>query len=251
MKRARWLVDSRIYSGHYEEGDNRLVDEAGRAFEPEAVNWLVPCTPSKVIGVALNYADHGAELKFDKPPEIPAIFFKAQNSLVGHRHPVVYPTGSEYMHYEGELGVVIGQRCRRVHAANALEMVAGYTVCNDFTVRDHVINTFRPPIKAKGFDTFGPIGPWVVEGEIESPSGLTVRTYVNGELRQEGNTRDLVFSVPALIEYLTEFMTLEPGDIISTGTPKGISPIQPGDLITVEIPGVGVLENPIVAEVGA
>jgi 5-oxopent-3-ene-1,2,5-tricarboxylate decarboxylase/2-hydroxyhepta-2,4-diene-1,7-dioate isomerase len=142
---------------------------------------------------------------------------------------------------------VIGKTGRRIAAVDAMQYVGGYTIVNDVTVRDFVTNMYRPPIKAKGFDTFGPIGPWVVEGEIDDPNNLDVRTYVNGELRQHGNTRDLIFSIPQIIEYISEFMTVKPGDMILTGTPKGISHIYPGDIVRIEIEGVGALENPVVA----
>ncbi|HXT37335.1 MAG TPA: fumarylacetoacetate hydrolase family protein, partial [Chloroflexota bacterium] len=158
------------------------------------------------------------------------------------------PPGVQYMHYEAELGVVIGREGRRVNRAEAMAHVGGYTIVNDVTARDFVTNMYRPPIKAKGFDTFGPIGPWLVEGEIDDPHSLGVRTYVNGELRQWGSTNDLIFDIPAIIEYITEFMTIRPGDIILTGTPKGISHIYPGDTVRIEIDGLGALENPIIAD---
>jgi 5-oxopent-3-ene-1,2,5-tricarboxylate decarboxylase/2-hydroxyhepta-2,4-diene-1,7-dioate isomerase len=181
-------------------------------------------------------------------PADPAIFFKPATALVGHRGAVIYPAGVEYMHYENELAVVIGRRCRRVRAEHALEMVAGYTIANDITVRDFVRNIFRPPVKGKGWDTFLPIGPYLVEDEIADPHGLELRTYVNGELRQRGNTADQVTRVPQLIAYLTEFMTLEPGDILLTGTPKGLSHIHAGDEMRLEIDGLGALESKVIAE---
>src|SRR6185437_6696980 len=181
-------------------------------------------------------------------PETPVLFIKAHNTLIGHRAPVVAPAGVQYMHYEAELGVVIGREGRRVTRAEAMAHVGGYTIVNDVTVRDFVTNMYRPPIKAKGFDTFGPIGPWLVEDEIADPHSLEVRTYVNGELRQWGSTNDLIFDIPAIIEYISEFMTIRPGDVILTGTPKGISHIYPGDTVRIEIDGLGALENPIIAD---
>jgi 5-oxopent-3-ene-1,2,5-tricarboxylate decarboxylase/2-hydroxyhepta-2,4-diene-1,7-dioate isomerase len=162
---------------------------------------------------------------------------------------VIYPRGAEYLHYENELVVVINQRCRRVRAGGAERVILGYTIGNDVTARDFVTNTYRPPVKAKGFDTFGPIGPWIVTpDELPDVSSLALRTTVNGELRQEGNTRDLTHSVVALIEYITAFMTLEAGDMIWTGSPHGISHIYPGDVMRCEIEGIGVLENEVVEE---
>lgn len=228
-----------------EEGD--LVDESGARHAHEGVMWLPPVSPGKVIGLALNYADHAEELGLEKPQQ-PVLFFKPSNSWTGHRRPVVFPQGVEYMHYENELAAVIGRRCRRVTAEDAADVVRGYTIANDVTVRDFVANLYRPPVKAKGWDTFGPIGPYVVEGEIDDPHSLALRTYVNDELRQEGNTKQLMWKVPEIIEFITEFMTLEPNDIILTGTPEGLSHVYPGDTMRLEIDGLGVLENPIVEE---
>lgn len=246
MKRARFLAAGRYHEGVWRDGV--LVDEAGRAHRAEDVTWLPPVQPPKVIGLALNYADHARELGLEKPSD-PVLFLKPGSSLIGHGAPVVYPPGARYMHYENELAVVIGPRCRRVKAEQALQVVRGYTVANDVTVRDYVHPTlYRPAVKGKGWDTFGPLGPWLVEGEIADPGALELRTYVNGELRQQGHTRDLIYSVPELIEYISFFMTLEPGDVILTGTPEGISPVHPGDVMRLEITGVGALENPVVEE---
>ena len=245
MRRVRFMAQ-----GHYHEGiarDDHLLGEAGRGYDPETVTWLPPVDPPKIIGLALNYADHAAELEL-KTPEAPALFFKPRTSLVGHRAPVVYPTGVEYMHYEAELAVVIGRRCKRVSAERAYDVVRGYTVANDVTVRDFVANLDRPPVKAKGWDSFGPLGPWLVEGEIADPAGLAVRSYVNGELRQQGNTADFIHGVPAIIEFISFFMTLEENDVILTGTPKGLSHVYAGDTMRVEVEGIGALENPVVAE---
>jgi 5-oxopent-3-ene-1,2,5-tricarboxylate decarboxylase/2-hydroxyhepta-2,4-diene-1,7-dioate isomerase len=181
-------------------------------------------------------------------PEEPALFFKPPSALIGHRAPVIYPSGVEYMHYEVELAVVIGRTCRRVRAAGAYDVIRGYTIANDVTVRDFVRNFYRPPVRAKGYDSFGPVGPWVVEGEIEDPHALALRAYVNGELRQEGTTARLIHHIPDLVEFISAIMTLEPDDLILTGTPKGISHVHPGDQMRLEIEGIGALENPVVAE---
>jgi 5-oxopent-3-ene-1,2,5-tricarboxylate decarboxylase/2-hydroxyhepta-2,4-diene-1,7-dioate isomerase len=227
--------------------DGSLVTEDGRELDPSEVVWLPP-RHGVVIGLALNYRAHAAELDFKKHPDHPILFVKNPSSIVGHRHPIVRPDGVKFMHYEGELGVVIGKRARGVRRADAMQSVGGYTVCNDVTVRDFIENFFRPPVKAKGFDTFGPIGPWVVDAaQVPDPHALGVRTFVNGELRQEGSTEDLIFDIPTIIEFITEFMTLSPGDIISTGTPRGISDIVPGDDVVVEVDGVGRLENRVVS----
>lgn len=247
MRLARFAADGRVHQGQVRE-DGTLVAADGRCYDPEAVVWLPPVEPTKVIGLALNFAEHAAELEMTSPEE-PALFFKPLSSLVGHRAPVVYPTGVEYMHYEVELAVVIGKRCRNVPAARAQEVIAGYTIANDVTVRDFVRNFYRPPVRAKGYDTFGPVGPYLVTpDEVPDPANLELRAYVNGELRQQGNTAQWIRPVPELIEFISSIMTLEPGDMIWTGTPKGISHVYPGDVMRLEIDGLGALENPVVAE---
>lgn len=245
MRQARFAVDGTIHVGEFRDG--RLYDRAGRAYSPDAAVWLPPVLPTKIVGLALNYAEHAAELGMTSPEE-PALFFKPLSSLIGHRAPVVYPSGVEYLHYEVELAVVIGRTCRSVRAADAYGVVRGYTIANDVTVRDFVRNFYRPPVRAKGYDTFGPVGPWVVEGEIEDPHALRLRTYVNGELRQEGTTALLLHRIPSLIEFISSIMTLEPDDLILTGTPKGLSHVHPGDRMRLEIDRIGALENPVVAE---
>jgi len=227
-------------------GEEVLLDESGRAWRPDDVTWLPPAAPSKILAFALTYADHAAELGVGRPEE-PVLFLKPPSALVGHRAPVVYPAGVEYLHYEAELAVVIGRRCRRVRPEAARDVVKGYTVANDITARDFVRNFYRPPVKAKGWDTFLPLGPALVD-DVAEPGALTLRTYVNGELRQEGNTRDLFYPLEELVAYLSTFMTLEEDDVILTGTPRGISPVHPGDLMRVEVEGIGVLENPVIAE---
>jgi len=247
MKLARFAVNGRIYEGSVGD-DGRLEIADGVTFDPESVVWLPPVVPTKSIGLALNYSDHAAELNLQLPPT-PILFNKNPNTFIGHKGKVVAPPNIEYMHYENELVVVIGQRCRKVKAERAYDVVRGYTIGNDVTIRDFVNNFYRPPVKAKGFDTFGPLGPWLVTAdEIPDPGQLAVRTFVNGELRQEGNTRNFIYTIPQLIEYITDFMTLEPGDMIWTGTPKGISHVHPGDVMQLEIERIGVLENLVVAE---
>ena len=245
MKRARFLVHGRYHEGAL-INPGVLRDETGAEHNTDDVVFLPPVEPHTMIGLALNYADHAAELAIAQPEE-PALFFKPLNTLVGHRGQVVYPAGVEYMHYENELAVVIGQRCRNVSEAAALNVVRGYTIANELTVRDFVHNFYRPPVKAKGWDTFCPLGPYLVEDEIEDPHALELRTYVNGELRQQGNTKDLIRGIPELIAYITSFMTLDAGDIILTGTPKGVSHIYPGDQMRLEIDGLEALENTVVS----
>jgi 5-oxopent-3-ene-1,2,5-tricarboxylate decarboxylase/2-hydroxyhepta-2,4-diene-1,7-dioate isomerase len=245
MRQVRFAVEGTIHTGTFRDGV--VIDRTGRAYDPESVVWLPPVLPTKVIGLALNFADHAAELGV-RTPEEPALFFKPLSSLVGHRAPVFYPRGVEYMHYEVELAVVIRRTCRRVRADDASDVIRGYTIFNDVTVRDFVKNFYRPPVRAKGYDTFGPVGPWVVEEEIADPHALALRAYVNGDLRQQGTTAHLIHPIPDLVEFISGIMTLEPDDLILTGTPKGISPVHPGDIMRLEIEGIGSLENPGLAD---
>lgn len=244
MKHARFLSEGRIHTGVVQ--GEQIIDEAGKSHAINTIEvWLPPIVPTNMIGLALNYADHAEELGLAKPKE-PVLFIKPNTSLVGHKAPVYYPNGATYMHYENELAVVIGRTGRSIKHANAFDYVSGYTIMNDVTVRDFVNNFYRPPVRAKGHDTFGPMGPYFVDKEdIADVNNLELRTYVNGELRQRGNTRDLIYTIPDLIEFISSFMTLQPGDMILTGTPKGISHVNPGDTMRLEIDGLGTLENPV------
>ena len=246
MKYARFIAGGRRLNGQL-RGD-RLIDAAGVAHAPDDVQFLLPVEPPKVIALALNYNDHAGELGLTQPKE-PALFWKPNTTLLPHRGSVIYPRGAQFMHYEVELGVIIGRDARRVKAKDALDYVGGYTIGNDLVVRDYVTNTFRPPMRGKGWDTFGPLGPYYVTAdEVADPHDLQLRAYVNDELRQEGSTRDMIFSIPELIEHISRFMTLQQDDVILTGTPKGISHVRPGDVMRLEVEGLGTLINDIVEE---
>jgi 5-oxopent-3-ene-1,2,5-tricarboxylate decarboxylase/2-hydroxyhepta-2,4-diene-1,7-dioate isomerase len=249
VKHARFLVDGQARAGVL-DADGSLRAEDGSRHDPAQVRWLPPVQPGKMIGLALNYHAHATELGL-QTPEAPTLFWKPNSTLIGHRESIVYPTGAEYMHYEAELAVVVGRRCRRVRPSDAMACVKGYTVANDVTVRDFVTNMFRPPIKAKGFDTFGPLGPFLVDAADIDPRDLAVSTRVNGQVRQAGQTSQFIHDIPAIIAFITSFMTLQEDDVILTGTPEGLSHIYPGDLIQCEVQGVGVLENRVVAETEA
>ncbi|MGQ9450405.1 4-hydroxyphenylacetate degradation bifunctional isomerase/decarboxylase [Leclercia sp. TB492] len=205
-------------------------------------------TSGTLFALGLNYADHASELDF-KPPTEPLVFIKAPNTFNEHNQTSMRPDNVEYMHYEAELVVVIGKTARNVTEADAMEYVAGYTVCNDYAIRDYLENYYRPNLRVKSRDGLTPIGPQIVDkSAIADPHNLTLRTWINGELRQQGSTADLIFSIPFLIAYLSEFMTLQPGDMIATGTPKGLADVRPGDEVVVEVEGVGRLVNRIVSE---
>jgi 2-keto-4-pentenoate hydratase/2-oxohepta-3-ene-1,7-dioic acid hydratase in catechol pathway len=208
------------------------------------VRLLAPCRPTKILAVGLNYRTHAAEAGYDVPSE-PLVFSKPPSSVIGPLEPIVYPVLSQQVDYEGELAVVIGQRARNVPSQKAADFVLGYTCGNDVTARD----LQRPDnqwTRAKGFDTFCPLGPCIVT-DLD-PAHLAIRTRVNGEIRQDGSTADMVFGVAELIATISQVMTLEPGDVILTGTPSGVGPLQPGDVVEVEIEGIGTLRNPVVRQ---
>ena len=198
--------------------------------------------PSKIIGIGRNYRAHAAELKNSVPAE-PLMFLKASSALLESGGSIVRPRGYERVDYEGELAVIIGQPVRRASVARARDCVLGYTCLNDVTVRD-LQKSDSQWTRAKGMDTFCPIGPRIV-CDLD-PSDLRLVTRVNGEIRQDGRTSDMVFSVDEIIAFASQYMTLEAGDILATGTPAGVGNLTAGDVVTVEIEGIGVLENPVV-----
>jgi 2-keto-4-pentenoate hydratase/2-oxohepta-3-ene-1,7-dioic acid hydratase in catechol pathway len=204
---------------------------------------LAPVLPSKVVAIGKNYASHAAEMGGDVP-EQPLIFLKPSTSVIAHRDSIASPPSSERVDYEGELAVVISRLCRDVPAERAMDVVLGYTCANDVTARDQQ-RTDGQWSRAKGYDTFCPLGPWI-ETDID-PSDLAIRTRLNGELKQDSRTSMLVHKIPSLIAYITACMTLLPGDVILTGTPDGIGPMQVGDEVRVEIEGIGELVNPVAA----
>jgi 5-oxopent-3-ene-1,2,5-tricarboxylate decarboxylase/2-hydroxyhepta-2,4-diene-1,7-dioate isomerase len=220
----------------------------------DEVVWLPPLVPvpqpRTVIALGLNYADHAKELAF-KAPEEPLAFMKGEASLIGHQAFTQRPADVKYMHYECELAVVIGRTARRVKKADAYDFVGGYTVANDYAIRDYLENWYRPNLRVKNRDTCTPIGPWLVDAEDVhqrqgGPMALNLQTTVNSQVTQSGNTADMVFDVPTLIEYFSSFMTLKPGDLILTGTPDGIVNVNPGDVVVTEIEGIGALINTLV-----
>lgn len=245
MKHARVAYGGAIHSAVEENGMLRLVD--GRLVDEQSVVWLPPVIPGTIFALGLNYADHAKELAF-KAPEEPLAFLKGPNTLIGHRGQTRRPPDAVYMHYECELAVVIGKAARNVARADAYHYVAGYTVANDYAIRDYLENYYRPNLRVKNRDTCTPIGPWLVDAaDVPDPMNLRLRTSVNGKVTQEGNTRDMIFDIPWLIEYFSSFMTLSPGDMILTGTPEGLADTRPGDEIVTEIEGIGRLVNTIVA----
>lgn len=209
-----------------------------------AVTVHAPTQPSKIVCVGLNYRDHAAEMKKVIPPE-PLLFLKPPSTVLDPGAPILIPPGVGAVHYESELALVIGKRAHRVKAADAWDYILGVTCLNDVTARD-IQNKETQYTRAKGFDTFAPFGPCIELGGTRGPRA--VQGFVNGERRQDGSTSNLIFPIEFLVEYITFVMTLEPGDIISTGTPSGVGPIVPGDTVSVIVEGVGELSNPVRAE---
>ncbi|VVQ35411.1 Homoprotocatechuate catabolism bifunctional isomerase/decarboxylase [Pseudomonas fluorescens] len=246
MKRARVRIEGEIYAATVEDKNQvRLAD--GRLLAEHQVEWLPPAT-GNMFALGLNYADHAAELAF-KPPTEPLAFIKSPGAYTGHNQVTWRPDNVAYMHYECELVAVIGKQARNVKREDALDYLAGYTVCNDYAIRDYLENYYRPNLRVKNRDATTPVGPWIVDvADVPDPGNLKLRTWINGELRQEGSTKDMIFDIPYLIEHLSSFMTLQPGDMIATGTPEGLADVVPGDEVIVEVEGVGRLVNRIVSE---
>lgn len=236
MKRVRFVADGSELTGVV---DGDLLVAGGRSYRPDEVTFLPPTEPTKIVCVGLNYGDHARESNLPVPAE-PLIFLKPTSALIGHGGVIRHPAQSQRVEFEGELAIVISRRCAQVSEAEALDYVAGYTILNDVTARDIQLRESQWT-RAKGFDTFAPCGPWLVEGL--DPSNLSVQTLVNGEVRQQSSTQHLIFPVPKMISYISQVMTLEPGDLIATGTPAGVGPLKPGDRVEVRIEGIGSLIN--------
>ncbi|MCJ7444346.1 MAG: fumarylacetoacetate hydrolase family protein [Methanotrichaceae archaeon] len=202
------------------------------------VELLSPCQPTKIVCIGLNYVEHASELKMQLPEE-PIIFIKPPSAAIGPGAEILLPSSSKQVDYEGELAVVISKRSKNISARFATDYILGYTCFNDVTARD-LQKKDGQWTRAKSFDTFAPLGPWITD--INS-SEADIKTRVNGELKQDSNTSDLIFSVPVLVEFISQIMTLEAGDVIATGTPPGVGSLQKGDIVEIEIEGIGILKN--------
>ena len=228
--------------------DDTIVD-AGSRYPLAEVRLLPPAAPTKIVCVGRNYVEHAKELG-NQPPSEPLIFLKPPSSLIASGDEIIYPAISERVDYEGELGVIIGRRARHVKAADASAYIQGFTCVNDITARD-LQRKDGQWTRGKGFDTFCAAGPAMVMKEDIDFDSLRVRTMLDGKVVQDGPVKDMIFSLGDIIEYVTGFMTLEPGDLIATGTPPGVGPMQPGSIVQVIIEGIGVLENRVVGSGGA
>jgi len=233
----------------------RLIHSGERQLLLADVTLLAPIPrPGKLLGIGLNYADHISETGRDKP-EYPTFFTKQSTCVIGPGAAIHIPKISEKVDYEGELAFVIGQRCRNVSLQQAPQVIAGYMICNDVTVRDWQQRTPTWTL-GKSFDTHGPLGPWLVTAdEISDPHNLSLKTWVDDELRQNANTGEMIFNCYEMVAYLSQVMTLEPGDVISTGTPSGVGVkmkprgyLKPGQTVRIEIEGIGTLQNPVTDE---
>jgi len=219
----------------------RLTDNT---YKLDAVRLLAPCLPSKIVAVGLNYRSHAEEFKL-QIPSVPLIFLKPSTAVIGPEDKIIYPRASKRVDYEGELAVVIGRKAKGVDRAMAKEFILGYTCLNDVSARYEQRDDGQWT-RAKSYDTFAPIGPYI-ETEI-SPDDLKLETYLNGDLRQSTRTSDLIFPVDMLVSFISNIMTLLPGDVVATGTPSGIGPMKPGDVVEVRIENIGTLRNYVVAQ---
>jgi 2-keto-4-pentenoate hydratase/2-oxohepta-3-ene-1,7-dioic acid hydratase in catechol pathway len=251
VRLVRFRSGDRIATGALDEDEIRVLRgtffedpvPSGDAVPSNDVRLLAPVLPSKVVAVGRNYADHAAEMGGEVPEE-PLVFLKPSTSVIGPGDPIAYPSISRRMDYEGELACVVGRVVRRATSEEAGRGILGYTCANDVTLRD-LQSTDGQWARAKGFDTSCPLGPWV-ETEVD-PSDLALETRVNGDIRQSARTSQLAFDPAELVAFISRFMTLLPGDVVLTGTPAGVGPLEVGDEVEVSIEGIGTLANTVVA----
>jgi 2-keto-4-pentenoate hydratase/2-oxohepta-3-ene-1,7-dioic acid hydratase in catechol pathway len=247
MKLVRFEINGEVFTGRV-EGD--LIRPCGdqvfsRDFSLQEVRLLPPCVPSKVVAIGLNYRDHAEELGLTLPEE-PLLFLKPSTSVIGPQARIMLPRQSARVDFEAELAIVIGKTARNIARDNARDYILGYTCLNDVTARD-LQSKDGQWTRAKGFDTFCPIGPWV-QTEVD-PSDLLIELYLNGQRKQHSRTSNLIFSPFELVEFVSAVMTLLPGDVIATGTTSGIGPMKPGDTVEVRVEGIGSLVNVVASPV--
>jgi len=252
MRHARIIFDGRELDIDIDSED-RITTASGESLnvtlDSDQITWLPPVKePGTIFALGLNYADHATELAFE-PPKEPLVFIKHANTLTGHKQISYRPDNIEFQHYECELVAVIGKTGKNIKREDALDYIAGYTVCNDFAIRDYLENYYRPNLRVKSRDSLLPMGPWIVDtADVPDVMNLRLTTAVNGKITQDGSTKDMIFDVPFLVEYLSHIMTLNPGDMIATGTPHGVVDMQPGDIVICSIENICSLETRIVSE---
>ncbi|MDY0386707.1 MAG: fumarylacetoacetate hydrolase family protein [Methanolobus sp.] len=241
---GRFSYNDNVFYG--EVSGNTVTSQEGAVVEYDLseLEVLPPSNPSKIVCVGLNYQDHAAELGLSVSDE-PIIFIKPQSAVIGHHGKIIYPKLSERVDFEAELAIIIGKKCKNITYDRAYDVVAGFTCFNDVTARD-LQQKDGQWTRAKSFDTFAPVGPFIVPVEDFNPEDASIVTRVNGIAMQDSNISKLVFDVPYLIEFISGIMTLEVGDVIATGTPPGVGELHPGDIVEVEIEGIGTLTNEVV-----
>jgi 2-keto-4-pentenoate hydratase/2-oxohepta-3-ene-1,7-dioic acid hydratase in catechol pathway len=243
---VRYTLDPKVASSTPDGHDEIRYGDLDVDDLPQNARILPPCSPSKIVCVGRNYVEHAKELG-NEVPKAPLLFLKPPSSLIGSGDAIVYPRQSQNVHFEGELGVVIGKTARHVSRESAFDFVRGFTCLNDVTARD-IQRQDVQFTRGKGFDTFCAVGPWIIATEAIDLASARVQTRLNGEVKQDGPFTDMIFSIDAIIAYVAAHMTLWPGDLIATGTPSGVGPMLPGSVVEVEITGIGTLRNPVVAE---
>lgn len=249
MRRARILHGGRPQWVEVAADGDSLILANGEVLPTSGATWLAPVLPgASVFALGLNYADHNRELGFTAKQATPLVFLKGGNAFVGHEGQTPRPFDANQMHPECELVAVIGRPASKVLRAHALDYVSGYTIANDYAIREYLENYYRPNAPVKNRDSTTPIGPWIVDAaDVADPQALTLSTSVNGTQVQHGSTADMILDVAGLIEYLSAFLTLMPGDMILTGTPHGVHFCAEGDEVVSEIEGIGRLVNRLVA----
>lgn len=239
---GRFRYHHRVFTGEVLEGKVHST-LGGKEYRLEDLKVLPPCTPTKIVCVGCNYVEHAKELN-ERIPEEPILFLKPPSSLLASGDGIVYPKQSQRVDYEAELAVVIGRRTRHVKADKAKSHIMGYTCFNDVTARDLQRKDIQWT-RAKSFDTFSPVGPFIAT-DVD-PLSIGIKSRLNGKIMQDSNTGDMIFNVYKLVEFISGVMTLEAGDVIATGTPPGVGPMKPGDVIEVEIESIGTLKNKVVS----
>lgn len=249
MQRIRYQSFDGISWGELEGGtvhqlSGMMGRRTGHTTRLSDVTLLAPCEPRTIVCVGKNYAEHVREMGGAELPKEPGLFLKALNALANPGDPIPYPSWTRELHYEGELALVISRTMRRIAPEEAESYILGYTCACDVTARDKQKSDLQW-VRAKSADGFCPLGPWL-ETDLD-PRALAVQTRVNGELKQDGNTRDLIFDIPTILSYISQFMTLEAGDVVLTGTPEGVGPLRVGDVVEVTVEGIGTLRNTVEA----